>query len=50
MDEVFIRIQVVQHYLRRAVDENRVMIDILVQDRRDANAAKCFFSQLLKGL
>jgi putative transposase len=41
--EVFIRIQGVQHYLWRAVDQDGVLLDILVQDRRDANAAKRFF-------
>lgn len=40
LDEVFIRIQGVQHYLWRAVDQNGVVLDILVQARRDANAAK----------
>ena len=50
MDEVFIRIQGVQHYLWRAVDQDGVVLDILVQDRRDANAAKRFFKRLLKGL
>jgi hypothetical protein len=47
MDEVFIRIQGVQHYLWRAVDQNGVVLDILVQARRDANAAKRFFRRLL---
>ena len=50
MDEVFIRIQGVQHYLWRAVDQDGVVLDILVQPRRDANAAKRFFKRLLKGL
>ena len=50
MDEVFIRIQGVQHYLWRAVDQEGVVLDILVQPRRDANAAKRFFKRLLKGL
>ena len=39
MDEVFIRIQRVQHYLWRVVDQDGVVLDILVQPRRDANAA-----------
>src|SRR4051794_7303673 len=39
MDEVFIRIQGVW----RAVDQNGVVLDILVQARRNANAAKRFF-------
>ena len=50
MDEVFIRIQGVQHYLWRAVDQDGVVLDILVQARRDAKAAKRFFRRLLKGL
>jgi putative transposase len=50
LDEVFIRIQGVQQYLWRAVDQDGVVLDILVQDRRDANAAKRFFRRLLNGL
>ena len=33
LDEVFIRMNGVQHYLWRAVDENGVLIDILVSRR-----------------
>ena len=50
LDEVFNRIQGVQHYLWRAVDQGGVVLDILVQDRRDAKAAKRFFRRLLMGL
>jgi putative transposase len=50
LDEVFIRIGGVQHYLWRAVDQDGVVLDILVQPRRDGNAAKRFFRRLLKGL
>src|ERR1700710_2214279 len=50
MDEVFIRIQGVQHYLWRAVDQDGVVLDMLVQARRDAQAAKRFFKRLLTGL
>src|SRR6266700_2170079 len=50
LDEVFIRIQSVQHYLWRTVDQNGVVLDILVQPLRDAKAAKRFFQRLLKGL
>src|ERR1700733_9317945 len=50
LDEVFIRILGVQHYLWRAVDQDGVVLDILVQPRRDANAATRFFKRLLKGL
>jgi putative transposase len=50
MDEVFIRIRGKQHLLWRAVDQNGVVLDILVQSRRSAKAAKRFFRKLLKGL
>jgi len=46
VDEVFIRIQGVQHYLWRAVDQSGMVLD----DRRDAKAAKRLFKRLLKGL
>jgi putative transposase len=50
LDEVFIRINGALHYLWRAVDQNGVVLDILVQDRRNATAAKRFFKRLLQGL
>jgi putative transposase len=50
MDEVFIRIQGEQHSLWRAVDQEGVLLDILVQARRDGHAAKRFFKRLLTGL
>jgi putative transposase len=50
LDEVFIRIRGVLHYLWRAVDQHGVVLDILVQERRDGAAAKRFFRRLLKGL
>ena len=51
LDEVFIRIRGgVQHYLWRAVDQDGVVLDILVQERRDGKAAKRFFKRLLEGL
>src|SRR5262249_49189780 len=50
MDEVFIRIRGKQHYLWRAVDQAGNVLDILVQSRRSATAAKRFFRKLLKGL
>src|SRR3712207_8189045 len=48
--EVFIRIRGKQHYLWRAIDQNGVVLDILVQSRRNKKAAKRFFRKLLKGL
>ena len=47
---MFIRIRGKQHYLWRAVDQNGNVLDILVQSRRSATAAKRFFRKLLKGL
>jgi putative transposase len=49
-DEVFLRISGEQHYLWRAVDQHGVVLDILVQGRRNASAAKRFFKRLLAGL
>jgi putative transposase len=48
LDEVFLRINGEKHYLWRAVDQHGVILDILVQDRRDATAAKRFFKRLLR--
>ena len=50
MDEVFIRINGALHYLWRAVDQQGVVLDILVQEKRDGTAAKSFFRRLLHGL
>ena len=36
-------------YLWRAVDQSGEVLDVLVQKRRDAKAAKRFFRKLLKG-
>jgi putative transposase len=37
-------------YLWRAVDQHGNVLDVLVQARRNAEAAKRFFRKLLKGL
>ena len=50
LDEVFLRIRGKLHYLWRAVDQHGTVLDILVQSRRSAKAAKRFFRKLLKGL
>ncbi len=50
MDEVFIRIRGKLHLLWRAVDQDGHVLDILVQSRRNATAAKRCFRKLLKGL
>jgi putative transposase len=49
LDEVFITIRGERYYLWRAVDQDGDVIDILVQRRRDRQAAKRFFRKLLKG-
>ena len=48
MDETFVTINSVRHYLWRAVDQDNNVIDILVQKRRDKGAAKRFFRKMLK--
>ncbi|MBI3530543.1 MAG: IS6 family transposase [Betaproteobacteria bacterium] len=50
LDEVFCRINGQLVYLWRAVDHDGETLDILVQSRRNAKAAKRFFRKLLKGL
>ena len=50
LDEVYLRINGKLHYLWRAVDQEGHVLDILVQSRRDRQAAKRFFRKLLKGL
>src|SRR5258705_12032710 len=46
MDEVFLKINGRLHYLGRAVDQDGDVLDILVQSRRDKEAAKKFFRKL----
>jgi putative transposase len=50
MDVVFIRIRGKRHDLWRAVDQDGNLLDILVQSRRSATAARRFFRKPLKGL
>jgi len=49
LDEVFIKINGVLHYLWRAVGQDGDEIDILVQKRKNKAAAIRFFNRLLKG-
>jgi putative transposase len=49
LDEVFVTIRGQRHYLWRAVDQDGDVIDILVQRRRNAHAAKRFFCKLMRG-
>ena len=46
-DEVFVRIQGVQHYLWRAVDQDGEVVDVFLQRRRGGTAAKRFFKRVL---
>ena len=60
IDEVFLKIEGIQHYLWRAVDQESLphersecfgygeIIDVYLQKRRDGAAAKRFFKRLLK--
>jgi putative transposase len=47
---VLVKINGITHYLWRAVDQRGNVLDVLVQSRRNAKAAKRFFRKLLKGL
>jgi putative transposase len=48
LDEVFITINRHRYYLWRAVDSQGMVLDILVQNRRNAQAAKRFFQAVLE--
>jgi putative transposase len=48
LDEVQIKIAGKKHWLWRAVDQDGVVLDVLVQSRRDKRAAKRLLRKLLK--
>ncbi|MFD7379859.1 IS6 family transposase [Streptomyces mirabilis] len=48
LDEVFVKINGERKYLWRAVDQDGNVLDILVQSRRDKDAARRFFRKLMK--
>ena len=48
IDEVFIKINGVLHYLWRAVDQDGDVIDVFLQEKRDSKTAKRFLKRLLK--
>ena len=48
LDEVAVKIAGVQHWLWRAVDQHGTVLDVLVQSRRDKQAAKRLLRKLLK--
>jgi len=49
-DEVFLKINGQTYYLWRAVDQAGNVLDVLVQSRRDAAAAKRLMRKLMKKL
>ena len=48
MDEVVVSIAGEPHWLWRAVDQNGIVLDVLVQRRRDSRAAQRLMRKLLK--
>src|ERR671926_1995484 len=48
LDEVCLMIRGTKHWLWRAVDQDGVVLDVLVQSRRDKGAAKRLLRKLLK--
>jgi putative transposase len=48
LDEVVIKIAGKTHWLWRAVDQHGIVLDVLIQSRRDAKAAKRLLRKLLK--
>src|SRR4051794_30000152 len=48
LDEVEVKIAGKKHWLWRAVDQDGVVLDVLVQKRRDKRAAKRLLRKLLK--
>src|SRR3954451_23585634 len=48
LDEVVIKIAGVKHWLWRAVDQDGIVLDVLVQSRRDKRAATRLLRKLLK--
>jgi putative transposase len=50
LDEVLLKICGKRHWLWRAVDQHGVVLDILVQSRRDQQAAECFLRQVVDGV
>ncbi len=50
LDEMHVVVRGKVMWLWRAVDEHGMVLDILLQDERDTNAARRFFETLLEGL
>ena len=47
LDEVFVKIRGKEHYLWHAVYQDVEVVDVYLQERRDAKAAKGFFQRFL---
>jgi putative transposase len=47
-DDVVLKIASVKHWLWRAVDQTGIVLDVLVQRRRDKQATKAAAAQLMK--
>ncbi len=50
VDETYVKVNGVWRYVYRAVDQYGQVIDVLVSDRRDADAARKFFRRVLSTL
>ena len=48
IEEIFVKIQSQRHCLWRAADQDREVVDVFLQKRRDGKAAKRFFKPLLR--
>jgi len=49
VDEGFVEIRGKQHYLRAGADQDGYVIDVLIENRRDTNAAVRFFGKPMRG-
>ncbi|MET8312273.1 IS6 family transposase [Micromonospora sp. NPDC005173] len=50
VDETYVKVNGIWHYVYRAVDQHGQVIDVLVSARRDAGAARQFFRRALSTL
>jgi transposase-like protein len=50
VDETYVKVNVIWRYVYRAIDQHGQVIDVLVSIRRDAQAARRFFTRALRTL
>jgi IS6 family transposase len=50
VDETYVKVKGVWHYVYRAIDQHGHVIDVLLSARRDAAAARRFFTRALRTL